>query len=173
MTVPISNNQIPQNSILDLNGKQVYLGQAFTLPAAGTSIATTTETPIAVLTNPTTTGSANHAPLSLFLFFRVVSTNNNPILVRSYLNPTLNVPGSATVALNMRSGSAATSISVNYLGATITTNGTLLGTLSASTSRNSSDTLYVLDPGTSLLITAQQAAAGTSLVIPEIVWFEI
>lgn len=167
MSAPLTQTQVSTDSILDLNGKQTYLGNSFTLPAAGTSLTNTSETPITLIKNPVGSGK------SLFIFNRVVVTNNNPVLARYYLNPTINAAGSATVPLNLRSGANTVSVSLCYLGMTITSNGTLLETLPASQYGIRSDVLLVIDPGTNLLITAQQAGAGTTLVVPENAWYEI
>ncbi len=167
MSAPLTQTQIPSDSILDLFGRQTYLGNSFILPAAGTSIANTVETPICVIQNPSGSGK------SLFLFSRVITSNNNPVIARYYKNATVNVAGSATVALNLRTGATTVSVSVCYLGATITANGTLMQTLPSSTFGIRSDTLLIIDPNTSLLITAQQAAGGTSLIIPDNAWYEI
>lgn len=167
MSAPLTSTQISTDSILDLNGKQTYLGNSFTLPAAGTSLTDTSETPVALIKNPSGSGK------SLFLFNRVVVTNNNPVLARYYLNPTVNVLGSTSASTNLRTGANTTSVSLCYLGMTITANGTLLETLPASQYGIRADVLLIIDPGSNLLITAQQAGAGTTLVVPENAWYEI
>ncbi len=167
MAIPITGTQTPDNSILDLNGRQTYLGNTFALPQAGKSIANTSETPAVVITNPAGSGK------SLFLFSTVLYSDLNPAVVRLYSNPTLNVSGTATVARPMRSGSTLTSISVCYLSSSITANGTLITVLPVPTYGLQLDLLYVLDPGNSVLYTAQQAAAGTSNVFIDAVWYEI
>ncbi len=167
MSAPLTQTQIPNDSILDINGRQTYLGNSFTLPATGTSLANTVETPICVLKNPAGSGK------SLFLFNGKVSTDLNPLILRYYKNPVLNVPGSTTVPLNLRTGATTTSISLCYLGATITSNGTLLALVQATTSGNSIIGLTIIDPGTSILITAQQAAVGTSIAVAQNAWYEI
>lgn len=164
---PLTQTQLPNDSILDLFNKQTYLGNTFTLPAAGTSLTDTTETVIAVISNASTNTK------SLFLFSRMIMSNNNPVLARFYKSPTLNVAGSATVPLNVRLGSTATTVSTCYLSATLTSNGTLLETIPATTYGVKSNVMIIIDPGTKIAVTAQQAAAGTSLVIPELAWYEI
>lgn len=167
MSAPSTSTQVAENSILDLNGRQIYLGNGFMLPDAGASLTDTSEHPVVVITNPSGSGK------SLFLFNRTLVTNNNPVIVRVYLNPVLNVAGSTTVALNLRTGATTTSVSVNYLGATITSNGTLFSALPASNLGTTSTTLIIIDPGTSILMTGQQAGAGTTLVVAENAWYEI
>lgn len=167
MAAPLTQTQIPSDSILDLFNRQAYLGNSFILPMPGAPLANTNETPICVIKNPTGSGK------SLFIFDRKVSTDLNPLIVRLYLNPVLNVAGSTTAPKNTRTGSSTASISLCYLAATITSNGTLLNSTAATTSTRSSGVMFIVDPGTSLLITAQQAAMGTSVAISENAWYEI
>jgi len=167
MGAPLTQTQLPLEAILDLNGKQTYLGNTFALPAAGTSISNTTETPTTVIKNPSGSGK------SIFIFMRAFSSNNNPVVFRTYLNPTINASGSATGAVNMRTGATQTSISLCYEGATITSNGTLIDVYASGQYGFTSPILLILDQGSSVLITAQQAAAGTSLAIPQVAWYEI
>lgn len=167
MAILCTQTQVAENSILDLNGRQTYLGNSFILPDTGASLTDTAEHPIEVIKNPAGSGK------SLFIFNRMLVTNNNPVIVRFYLNPTLNVPGTTTVAKNLRTGATLASISVNYLGATITANGTLFSTLPASSLGTISTTLIIIDPGSSILVTGQQAGAGTTLVVSENAWYEI
>lgn len=167
MSAPLTQTQIPQDSILDINGRQTYLGNSFILPNAGTSLSNTSETPCCVLTNPAGSGK------SLFVFNQIVATNLNPLSFRFYFNPVLNVPGSVTTPVNVRSGATTVSISRCYLGATITSNGTLLSVIPTGTSVYSSNVLFVIDQGNSVLITAQQATSGTSLAVVGNAWYEI
>lgn len=164
---PLTQTQLPMDSILDINGKQTYLGNSFVLPTSGKSIANTVETPICVIQ------SASTNTKSLFLFSRNFSTDNNPMLFRYYLNPTINSPGSATVALNLKTGSTTTSVSICYLAMTITANGTLFETIAGSQYGSRDDLLVIIDPGKSILLTGQQSGAGTTVAIAEHAWYEI
>lgn len=167
MATVLTTTQIPNDSILDINGRQTYLGNTFVLPMPGFSLTDTAAHPIAVIKNVAGSGKA------FFLFNRNLVCDNNPVVVSFYLNPVLNVPGSTTTAVNVRSGSSTTSVSTCYLGASITSNGTLVSALSCSTLGSSSNVLFVIDPGTSMLVVAQQAGAGTTNVFTENVWYEI
>ncbi len=167
MSAPITSTQTPDNSILDLNGRQTYLGNSFSLPQAGKALTNTAETAAVVITNPAASGK------SLFLFYRTIYSDLNPVLVRLYSNPVLNVPGATTAPKNMRSGSTTATVSVCYLSASITSNGTLVTAFPASPYGAESNSLYIIDPGNSVLLTGQQAAAGTSNVYIENVWYEI
>lgn len=167
MAIPYTNTQTPDNSILDINGKQTYLGNSFTLAMPGAALSDTSETPICVVKNPTSSGR------SLFLFNRKLSSDNNSALIRFYLNPVLNVPGATTTPVNLRPASTNTSMALCYLAATISSNGSLISVLAANQFGLSSDLLIILDPGKSILVTAQQADSGTSNIFTENAWYEI
>ena len=169
MANPLNQNQIPNNSIMDINGRQTYLGNSFVLPQNGKSLSNTTETPLTIISNPASSGK------SLFLFSRKISTDNNNIYVRFYLNPTVNVAGSTTTALNLRTGSSTASVSNCYLGSTITSNGTFIATLPATVYSITSEVLFILDPGATMLITGQQfsGSSGSSNIFVENIWYEI
>ncbi len=169
MTTPLTNTQVPNNSILDLFGRQTYLGNSFILPQDGLSLANTVETPVAYLVNPSTSSK------SLFVFSRKISSDNNPVQVRFYKDPTVNVIGTATVAKNLRSGFSAIELpqATCYLASTFTANGTQLSTLPATVYGLTSDVLYVIDPGSALLATGKQVGAGTTSVYVELCWYEI
>lgn len=163
---PFTQTQIAEKSILDIFGRQTYLGNSFILPHPGITLSDTSEDPIMVLKNPAGSGK------SMFLFVRKVLTNGNTVVVKTYLNPTVNVPGSATVPLNLRTGSTLASISTCYEGATITSNGTHYGTVAAQPYSSTTDTLLVLDPGGSLLLTGTAVAQPVTVYV-EIAWYEI
>ncbi len=167
MGAPLTSKQLPLNAIMDINGTQTYLGNSFALAAAGKSLANTVEAPAIVVTNPANSGK------SLFIFVRAFSSNLNPVVFRTYLAPTLNVAGTATVPLNMRTGATQTSVSVCYEAASITANGTLLDVYAGGTNSFLPTPLLVIDQGTSILITAQQNVAGTSLAYAQLAWYEI
>jgi hypothetical protein len=167
MAAPLTQNQLPLDAILDIFGKQTYLGNTFTLPNAGTSLTDGTETPLVVIRNPSTNTK------SLFVFDRKVSTNNNPVTVKMYKNCTINSAGSATTPVNLRLGSTTASIAQCYLGATITANGTLMTAVPGTIYGLRSDLLVVIDPGTNILLTGTQVGAGTTLVIAGNAWYEL
>lgn len=168
MAIPISNTQLPLDAILDLNGKQAYLGNSFILPYPAKALNDQTEDPLCVIQNPSGSGK------SLFIFNRKIMSDNNVVLVKFYLNPVLNVPGSATAAINLRTGSTLASIAKCYNGASITSNGTFFEALAANAPGNSSNVLLILDPGASILLTGtQETSTGPSNVYFECAWYEI
>jgi hypothetical protein len=169
MAAPLTQTQLPMEAILDLFGKQTYLGNSFTLPQTGKALTDTSEHPIAVIKNPSGSGK------SLFLYGFSIISDLNPTLIRFYISPTINAAGSATAAVNLRSGSTTSSISLCYLGATITANGTLAYTIPCTTSGIPLHFLIVIDQGNSLLITGQQVSGsmGTSNIYLASAWYEI
>jgi hypothetical protein len=164
---PLTQTQLPQESILDIFGKQNYLGNSFILPDPGTALTDENEDPVLVITNPVGSGK------SLFVFNKKFTTDNNNVLVRLYFNPVLNVPGSTTIPVNVRTGSANKSIAKCYFGASITSNGTFVAVIPAISLLINSDLLYIIDQGNSLLITGQQEDSGTTNLYSEIAWYEI
>lgn len=163
----ILGNQIAEKSILDLFGRQTYLGNSFCLPQNGFALSDTSEKNIGYISNPSGSGKA------LFIFGRKAFSDSVVTPVRYYFNPTVTVPSTATTAVNLRTGLATTSVALCYrTPTTVTVKGTLLYVVPASTTNLSSETLIVVDPGTSLLITAQ-APSGTPTIYYEVCWFEI
>lgn len=167
MSAPLTKTQIAVDSILDLNGKQTYLGNSFSLPMLGLSFVDTAEYPVCLIRNPSGSGK------SIFLFNTNVSTNNNPLAVRYYFNPTVNIAGATRTPINLRSGSTTSTVSLCYLGSTFSSNGTLLSLTQSTISSSASEVLRIIDQGDSLLITAQQSGTGTSVVVSENAWYEI
>ena len=172
MTTPFPtthSTQIPDNALLDISGKQTYLGNTFILPTQPIAFSDQVETPVGLILNPSTSGK------SLFFFNKKLATDStgNGVNIRFYANPTVNVAGSATLPLNLRSGYKTQSISNCYLGATVTANGTLLAALPAVALQTVSSLMNIIDPGDSLLITGQQNTAGTASLFLELAWYEL
>ena len=167
MAAPLTQTQLPMEAILDIFGKQNYLGNSFILPNPGTSLGDTSETPMALIKNPSGSGK------SLFIFNKKVTTDNNNVLVKFYFNPTPNVLGATTTPINVRTGATSVSISRCYLASTITSNGTYVATIPALALLVNSDLLYIIDPGASFLITGTQVSMGTTTIFAEIAWYEI
>jgi hypothetical protein len=165
---PSTSVQVAENSILDLNGKQSYLGNSFILPQNSIAITTENETPIILIVNP----SSNTK--SLFIFTKKFYGDNNACAIRTYYNPTVTSTGSATPAVNTRTGSTTTSVAKCYLGASVSSNGTFVSTLlSTEFTQNTSAIVQIIDPGTSFFLTAQQSASGTTSLFGEISWYEL
>ena len=163
-------SQVPDNSILDVNGRQTYLGNTFILPINGLTLDSADETDVALIENPATSKK------SLFFFTRTATADALAVL-RYYFNPTISATGDATTVVNLRPASTNTSVSLCYLSPTVSANGTFFSTVGTEvTIEVASLTLFILDPGQSLLITAQSptwSMGNDVLVYSENVWYEI
>lgn len=167
---PSTSTQVAEKSILDLNGRQAYLGNSFILPQDGKSFSDTSEDPVLLIQNPLGSGK------SLFLSVKKYTTDANDVYVRLYFNPTGVTTGDATVPVNVRTGSATTSITNCYLGPSASSNGTFITTLPATLYGLTSEVLYIVDPGTSLYATGQQGIQefpGATNLYLEISWYEL
>jgi hypothetical protein len=102
MSLLPSQNQIPDHSILDINGKQTYLGNQY-ICSVLPFITTQSETPIILLQNPTTL-VAN--PKSIFQNVKKLTCLSASLYAyfKFYFNPTLNTYGIQTVKFRADSG---------------------------------------------------------------------
>lgn len=162
-----SKNQIPANSIMDKFDKQVYLGNYFRFVAT-IALASASEAPIYLLKCPPTSLK------SIFLNLnRIIgATASQTVTVRVYLNPTVSLAGTSKTPLNARPANANASIADFESAPSVSANGTLMSAiLAAPLAQGQTDELIILDPGQSLLITAQGTAAMS--VISEQGWYEL
>ena len=162
-------NQVPDHSIMDLFGKQCYLGNAFTLSNAELSLPTTAETNLVYISNPGTSKK------SLFINLRRVSSSLQPVDIRYYLNPTITVNGSAATPLNLRPANSNVSVSSCFTSPTSSAFGTLIETLGCPQSYyvvSDSSLLFILDPGNSMLMTGSAQTATTN-INSDISWYEL
>lgn len=166
MSAPLTSTQISPDAILDINGKQTYLGNSFTMSIQPV-ISDTSEDPVCFINNPKGSGK------SLFIFYRNINTPGNPAVVTYYFNPTVNVLGSPTLPVNLRTGSTTTSVSQCYLGATFSANGTYFSAAPFSVAFAQNLSPFIIDQGSSLLITVLQIFAGSSPYYIETAWYEI
>lgn len=163
----LNSYQIADQAILDIYGKQTYLGNGFCLPSTTTLVTTLTETPLYLIKCPAT------AKNSLFIFNKKMSSDNNNLLVKYYFNPTVTTNGTAVTPVNHRSKFGHASVSLCYSSPTVSANGTLISTTLASTGSTSSDTLYIVDPGDSLYVTATALVQQNSNIIVGLSWYEL
>ena len=172
---PGTNNQIPDKSIMDIWGRQAYLGNQFIYANPIASFVATTETPIMLLSNPAvTTSSFPSGYKSLFVNLNklIVATASQSVIMRVYLNEPSITAGTSKTPVNIRSGSASTSIAALSINPTGSITGVPIMVLSALIGLpDTSAILAIIDPGNSLFITAQASATATSM-INEISWFE-
>lgn len=162
-------SQVPDHSLLDINGRQTYLGNTFILPGNpnGVTLSDMTETNIALITNPATSKK------SLFLFQRKLASTDT-VIVRFYLNPTVSNHGTPATPINLRFANTNTSSSLVYNTPTTSAKGTFIAVLASIIEFETvSDVLFVLDPGQSMLVTAQTTSSDPVLVFQENIWYEI
>lgn len=174
---PATQRQVPDHSIMDLMGKQCYLGNQFIYANAKASFTATTETPILYLSNPAITTSAFTAPAWKALFVNlnklVVATASQNVIMRLYLNPTSVTAGTTETPVNLRPQNPNTSIAALSINPTWTIAGSPIQVLAAQIGLpDTSSILMILDPGNSLMITAQASATATA-IINEISWYEL
>lgn len=167
---PATNRQVPDHAIMDIFGKQAYLGNQF---IAGTPLVTLgdmSEDPLIVLSCPSTAAKA------LFSFSRKLNVYNssNNVAFRLYFNPTGVTGGTAITPVNSRIANPNVSIATSAYSPTISTKGTFIATLPVVLGYFQNDSLLglIIDPGSSLLITAQASASSTA-VSAELVWWEL
>lgn len=166
----LNQNQIPDNSILDAYNKQVYLGKAFIAATPVSTTAGTSEVPILLLSNPIANKTSMFAAVRKFS----CQTTGVSILFRVYINPTITSNGTTITPVNLRiNPNSPTSVMTAFLSPTASSNGTYVtGLPVAAFSTAISNVLQILDPGASVLITAQASSAGTSLEVEQ-VWYEL
>lgn len=165
MTTPFPLNQaiqIAENAILDLNGKQAYLGNSFNLSFSA-SLSDTEEHAEILITNPSTSNK------SLFIFESSINGTLGAF-ANFYIMPIIGANGNAITPVNLRPAYNTISIAKTYSSPTISSNGTLIINI---TTAIASNILMVIDPGYSLLITAQAFAATAMTAIIQTSWYEI
>ncbi len=173
---PATNKQVPDNAILDLNGKQTYLGNHYVYSRSST-VAATTETPIILLKNPAvTTGSFPSRYVSLFCDVRKLAclTVGETAILKFYISPTISGNGTPATALNLRPASTNLSIASLFVSPTISGNGTQFDILGSSAfdSKESHNNLIILDPGKNMLVTIT-ASANPTAYAAQLSWWEI
>lgn len=162
-----TSRQVPDQAILQKFGKAAYLGNQYSLPIAGFSISGTSETNVALISMPAS------ASVSLFLCLRQISAVANLAQFNFYVNPTATA-GTTVTPVNVRPAMSAVSQSVCSKAPTDSVLGTLISTLECPTGNGAyvdADSLFILDPGQSMLITC--TPAGTTAVSINLSWFEL
>jgi len=176
MTTPNTAAQTATNSILDYFNKQAYLGQEFSFPTSVT-LSTTAETPILLIQNPIVTTNTFPNQKALFYFDRKYASNNQEVLVKLYLNPTVTGVSTAQTAVCTRPAYGTTSISKCYPNGqfTVSSNGTLASQLGVPSNfyvTVDSQICFILDPGQSILLTGTAQAENTTLSMGSF-WYEL
>lgn len=167
---PSTPNQIPDQAIMDLFGKQAYLANAY-LSCIPLSTTTTSETGLVLFSNPAGTGKAMFMGLRKLL----CQTASQSLTAKFYITPTISAAGSAAAPNNQRPGNTQQStISAVTTGPTVTTKGTLFDELYAAAGDppDVNPYLIILDPGQSLLMTATPSQNVVAFTLTS-AWYEL
>lgn len=159
--------QNPSEAIMDLFGKQVYLGNTFVY-ASSVSVSGTSEQPFYTLANPLDNAK------SLFVNLRKVISGSASlsVIMKCYIAPIVSVAGNAQTAINMRPANGNLATGVLQLSPTVSANGSLiLVEASNAFDPKFSQNLVILDPGQVMLVTFQCSASDT--VLFELGWYEL
>lgn len=169
---PGTQNQVPEHSILDYFNKQTYLGNSFTIISKIASTASTSETPVYLIKNPSIPNQAFPAGHKS-LFHGYLNLGYSDVAnFNLYANPTVVSNGTPIIPVNIRSGSSNTSVSLCYSSPTVSSNGTLIFTNPGTEFATFSNFLYIIDPGATLLLTVAPSATGLTIT-SQSSWFEI
>lgn len=171
-SLPATNRQVPDHSIMDHFGKQSYLGNQYSVFKDFT--VSTSEIPLILLQNSQTGSPQNMVALFQNLIKVVENTAAKSIILNIYQNPTFSAAGSALTPVNLRPAYGILSAkAIATFTPTVSANGTLIDTISAAAlSVGSSNQLNILDNLQNLLITGIASASGTAIdVIAQ--WFEL
>lgn len=176
---PASNKQIPDQAILDLHGKQPYLGNQFITSSSVVALADASEHPVLSIACPSQAtqgvGAFPNAK-ALFVNLRQMFCNDatglTGIVYRVYVNATTLAAGTVKTPVNARPANTLTSIAVVRSAPTAVANGTLVGVYSVGFGIcQELDALLILDAGQNMLITAQATAASSAIV--DTSWYEL
>lgn len=163
---PATARQIPDHAILDVFNKQVYLGNQFNY-VLSTATGGTSEVAALSFANPVIN------TVALFLNLRRATgiTAAATMIMRTYLSPTISSPGTPVTPTQLRPANANVSVADLRSAPTASSNGTLVEALGGlALTSFSANTLFVIDPGKTLLVTLQTSATAT--VLTEIDWYE-
>ena len=166
MSTPFPKNnsvQIAENSILDYFNKQTYLGNSFSLSSGTITFGDTLENPKILITNASQKG---------FFFYYRNAGSSAQFYARFYLNPTVTGNGTPATPMNLRPAYQTASVASAFTGPTISVNGALITNMSCSDALVQSGLMFIIDPGSKLLVTAQSTGgSGTGYV--EMAWYEL
>jgi hypothetical protein len=178
-TLQKNSRQEPGQAILDYYNRQTYLENSFVYGQAGFSVSGTSETNLLLISNP----AANFSPpssfkaqnIGLFLGYRklICETASQTALLNFYLNPTVTGAGTPQTPVNARLASSQTSLMSIATAPTTSSKGTYIDSLFSGGQVNSiSELLLILDPGSSLLVTATVSQTATNIVY-QMAWYEL
>lgn len=176
--LPATNRQVPDHSIMDINGKQAYLGNQFLANSGVVALASTSETALISIACPSLAAQAVGAfpnAKALFISLRRMFCNDatgaTGIVYRIYLNATLSA-GTARAISNVRPANPQTSIASVLASPAASPLGVLASIVPVGFNSPAvlSD-MIIIDAGQNMLITAQATAASSAVV--DLSWFEI
>ena len=176
MSTPLTSQQVPTNSILDQFNKQGYLGNSYSLTYSK-NLSTTAETPLVLISNPIPAGQTYPNQKAIFYNLRKFASDLQQVLISIYLNPTVTSVGTLFTPVNLRPASTNTSIANCYVNGqfTVSANGTLTGQVGCPSNfyvTLESSLMFIIDPGTSVLLTGKALTANTNLYTQSS-WYEL
>ena len=177
--LPATNKQVPEHSILDMFGKQSYLGNQFIVGTNSVSLSGTGEVALlymACTTAATQAVGASQNAKGIFCNLRRLycadSSALTGVVFRVYFGASTVSAGTALTPNNARPAYSTASVASVLLSPTVGTKGTFAYSYAVGfQSPAVSEELIILDAGTNMLITAQASAASTA--IADLTWFEI
>lgn len=172
MTVPATNRQVPDQSILDHFNKQVYLGNQYSVNKSFTIGAS--EIALLYLNNSQTGSSSNQKALFQNIFKMAFESASGNLTLNAYLDATV-TGGTPVTPINMRPAYGITGIIGTVVSSpTISVIGTLVDTISGTSSQpvSSSEMLKILDNTQNMLITGIGSGAGL-LCNVILQWYEL
>lgn len=166
---PATNRQVPDQAIMDMFGKQSYLGNQFIAGSGVVALADTAEHNLFYIAN----AAANLKALFNRVRNLMAGDATNIITFRIYKNPTTVAAGTDITPINCRFASPLIAVATCKTAPTSVSKGTLVATyvVSSASDQDNNDQIFIVDPGLSILITAQASAASSAAV--ELVWWEL
>jgi hypothetical protein len=164
-------HQTPDSAILDLNGRQTYLGNAFVAGTMTATVPSTTETPYVLISNPANSG---HSMIIYTKKMSIATQTTSLAIFRFYYNPTVSAAGTALAINNLRlnASSPASTMAISEYPTT-SNNGTFVADLIAGAEgTNVSTVVQIIDPGNSMLVTCTETVSSVAVAF-EIVWYEL
>lgn len=171
MTQISIQSHTPEKSILDLNGRQIYLGNAFVSGFEAQPIGTTDETPVFLVVNPS---DSKKSAFSFFRRFEILVTSNQFCTFSVYGNPLVINPGTPVTPGNLRFGlTPSVSAILTYFLPIASPFGapSLRRSIATGSASIEDDVLCILDPGSSMLLTAKPSNTAAPIAF-QLGWYE-
>lgn len=161
---PATNRQVPDHSIMDVFGKQTYLGNTFAAATGFVAIGTS-EAPLLYIACPAQNTAAFSNAKALFCSIKNLlcydTTMATGLIYRVYLSAATISGGTPFTPVQMRPANANASLATVLVSPTVGSNGTLIAAYSVGfESPEMGSDLIILDAGKNMLITAQASAAS-------------